>query len=178
MLLLWISGVINLWFYEIDDIADNVEDYNLNLETINGKYSVTIDLSDPKSNEGKLVYDDGNNQIYVSEVIVEEGRPYEVYFRSSGNYNFRRATLVSAVEHTRVQDGFTYNFKANAYSTYQNHSFKIYESSSSSLNFNDGDAFGLNLIPEDDEGVTIDISKDSIVQVTFSNLILHKWERN
>ena len=174
---LWITGSINLWFYTIGDIANNVNDYYLELEPVDGEYSVTIDLSDPKSNEGKVLYDDGNNQITVFDVIVRDDTQYEVYFRASGKYNFRGATLVSATEHKRVQGGFTYNFKANAYATYRGDTFKIYEAGTSSLNYKDGDDFGLYLIPHDTE-VTIDIAEDPIIEVTLSNLTLHKWGRN
>ena len=173
---LWITGFINLWFYGIGDIASNVNDYSLNIETIDGEYSVTIDLSDPESNEGKILYNDGEHQIYVSDVIVQNEGNYEVYFRTSGKYNFRRATLVSAIEHKRVHNGFTYNFKANANATYRGETFKIYESGSSGLNFNDGDHFGVYLIPFDKD-VTIDIAEDSNIEVTLTNLTLHKWGR-
>ena len=93
---LWITGFINFWFYGIGDIDANVSDYYLELEAIDGEYSVTIDLSEPVSNEGKILYDDGLHEIYVSDVIVQNEANYEVYFRTSGKYNFRGATLVSA----------------------------------------------------------------------------------
>lgn len=43
--LLWITGAINLWFYGMGDIANNVKDYSFELEPIDGEYSVLIDLS-------------------------------------------------------------------------------------------------------------------------------------
>lgn len=89
--LLWITGAINLWFYGMGDIAKNVKDYYLELEPINGTYSVLIDLSDPE-------------------------------------------------------------------------------------NYKDGDSFGLYLIPHDTE-VNVIISEDPIIEITLSNLIMHKWGR-
>ncbi len=174
--LLWITGAINLWFYGISNIADNVKDYHLELEPIDGEYSVMIDLSDLKSNEGKVLYDDGENQIYVSDVIVRNKTDYEVYFRTSGKYNLHGATLVSGIEHNRVQDSFTSNFFAIAKATYQGNTFKIYESGTSGLNYQDGDSFGLYLIPHDTE-VTIDISESPNIGVSLSNLIMHKLGR-
>ena len=175
--LLWITGSINLWFYGIGDIANNVKGYYLELEPIDGEYSVTLDLSDPRSNEGKVLYDDGDNEIYVSEVIVRDDTQYQVYFRTSGKYNVHGATLVSATEHKRVQGGFfTYNFLATAKATYRGHTFKIYVSGTSGLNYQDGDYFGLYLNP-DDTDVTIDISENPIIEVTLSDLIMHKWGR-
>ena len=52
--LLWITGIINLWFYNIGDIDNNANGYYFELEPIDGEFAVTIDLSDPKSNEGKV----------------------------------------------------------------------------------------------------------------------------
>ncbi|HWJ76797.1 MAG TPA: hypothetical protein VNR61_01810 [Niallia sp.] len=176
VLLFWITGSINLWFYDIRDIDNNVNDYYLELVPIEGQYSVTIDLSNPKSNKGKVLYDDGDNQIYVFDVIVGDTTQYQVYFRTSGKYNLHGATLVSATEHNRVQGGFTYNFKANAYATYRGHTFKIYDSGTSGLNYSDGDDFGLYLIPNDTE-VTIDISENPIIEVTLTKLTMHKWGR-
>ena len=175
--LLWVTGLINLWFYGIGDIHGNVNAYYLEKEPIDGEYSVTIDLSDPESNEGKVLYDDGDNQIYVFDVIVRDDTQYQVYFRSSGKYNLHGATLVSATEHKRVQGAFTYNFLATAKATYRGHTFKIYESGSSALNYKDGDDFGLHLTPHDEE-ITIDIAEDPIIEVILSNLTLHKWSRN
>lgn len=174
--LLWITGSINLWFYGIRDIAVNVEVYYLEHDTIDSEYSVTIDLSDPKSNEGKVLYDDGENQIYVSNVIVRDEK-YQVYFRTSGKFNLHGASLVSATRHSRVKNGFTSSFEANAFATYRDHTFKVYEAGTSGLNYKDGDDFGLYLIPHDTE-VTIDIAEDPIIEVTLSNLTMHKWGRN
>lgn len=174
--LLWITGSINLWFYGIGDIADNVKDYYLELEPLDGEYSVMIDLSDPKSNKGKFLYNDSVHQIYVSDVIVKNEANYEVYFRTSGKYDLHGATLVSGTEHKRLQGGFTHNFLASAKATYRGHTFIIYESGTSGINYKDGDYFGLYLIPHD-TGVTIDISENPIIKVTLSNLIMHKWGR-
>lgn len=41
------------------------------METIEEHYSVMLDLSDPESNIGKVLYDYGDHQIYVSGVIVD-----------------------------------------------------------------------------------------------------------
>jgi len=97
-----------------------------------------------------------------------------VYFRTSGKYYLHVATLVSETEHKHVQGGFTYIFKANA--TYRGHTFKVYESGTSGLNYSDGDDFGLYLIPIDTE-VIIDISENPIIEVTLTNLTMHKWGR-
>lgn len=174
--LLWITGAINLWFYGMGDIANNVKDYYLELEPIDGTYSVLIDLSDPESNEGKVLFDDGEHQIYVSDVITLNEAIYEVFFRTSGKYNLHGATLVSGIEHKRVQGGFSFDFLATARATYRGSNFKIYESGTSGINYKDGDSFGLYLIPHDTK-VNVIISEDPIIEITLSNLIMHKWGR-
>ena len=174
--LLWITGAIHLWFYGMGDIANNVKDYSLELEPVDSEYSVLIDLSDLESNEGKTLYDDGEHQIYVSDVIISNDANYEVLFRSRGKYNLHGATLVSGIEHKRVQGGFTFDFLANAKATYRGNMFKIYESGTSGINYKDGDSFGLYLIPHDRE-VTINIAEDPNIEITLSDLIMHIWAR-
>ncbi|MER2010415.1 MAG: hypothetical protein ABS939_23545 [Psychrobacillus sp.] len=174
--LLWFTGAINLWFYGMGDIANNVKDYYLELEPIDGTYSVSIDLSDPESNEGKVLFDDGEHQIYVSDVITLNEANYEVFFRTSGKYNLHGATLVSGIEHKRVQGGYSFDFLATARATYRGSNFKIYESGTSGINYKDGDSFGLYIIPHDTE-VNVNISEDPIIEITLSNLIMHKWGR-
>ena len=60
--------------------------------------------------------------------------------------------------------------------SYRGHTFKVYESGTSVLNYSDGDDFGLYINPNDTE-VTIDISQNPIIEVTLSNLTMHKWGR-
>ena len=67
---LWISGLLNLWIKGISVIADDVEGYQLYSYPVEGEFFLKIDLSDFESNEGKVLYDDGENQIYVEKVFV------------------------------------------------------------------------------------------------------------
>ena len=83
--LLWITGAINLWFYGMGDISDNVKFYSLELKPIDGEYSVLIDLSDLESNRGKILYDDGEHQIYISDVFISNEENYEVFLDQEVN---------------------------------------------------------------------------------------------
>ena len=172
--LLWITGAINLWFYDIGDIANNEKFYSLELKPIEGEYSVLIDLRDLESNVGKTLYDDGEHRIYVSNVFISDDANYDVSFRSSGKYNLYGATLVSGIVHERVQGGFSFGLRANAKATYRGSTFKIYTSGRSGLNYKDGDSFGFYVIPHDRE-VTLNIAEDPIIEITISNLVMHKW---
>ncbi|WP_391118588.1 hypothetical protein [Psychrobacillus sp. L3] len=174
--ILWISGWLNLWINGISVIANDVEGYRIHSYPVDGEYSVKIDLSDFDSNEGKVLYDDGENQIYVEKVWVNGNSDYEVWFRSSGTYSLRGATVVTGNEHARTDNGFTLIDHVNAIATYQGDSFKIYPSGSSGFNYKDGDSFGFYLFPHDKE-VDVDIEKDSFIEVKLSNLYMHNWEK-
>ena len=104
---LWISGWLNLWINGISVIADDLEGYRLHSYPVDGEYSLKLDLSDFESNEGKVLYDDGENQIYVEKVLVNGNSNYDVSFRSSGTDSLRGATVVSGNEHERAENGFT-----------------------------------------------------------------------
>lgn len=171
----WISGWLNLWINGISVIANDIEGYRLHSYPVDGEYSVKIDLNDIDSNEGKVLYNDGENQIYAEKVLVD-GQS-EVYFRSSGNYSLRGATLVSGNEQARTDNGFTSINHVNATATYQGDSFIIYQSGSSGLNYRDGDSFGFYLLLTDDKGVDVDIKKDAIIEVKLSNLYMNRWEK-
>jgi hypothetical protein len=171
---LWGSGWLNLWINGISVIANDVDGYHLQAYPVEGEYTVTIDLRDGKSNEGKVLYDDGKNQIYIDNVLATNGEDYEVSFRSSGTYHLSGATIVSGVEHARINNSFTSYDRANALVTYRSESFNIYHSGSSGFNYQDGDSFGFYLIPHDKD-IEIDLNKDATMELTISNLYMHKW---
>ena len=82
--------------------------------------------------------------------------------------------MVSGIAHKRVQGGFSFGLNATAKATYRGKTFKIYASGTSGINFKDGDSFGLYVIPHDRE-VTLNIAEDPIIEITLTNLIMHKW---
>lgn len=177
VLFIWASGLSSIWINGIHYIAHNVEDYTLESYPIEGEYSIIIDLNNLESNEGKVLYNDGENQISIYEVSVRDQTVYEVYFKTSGTYNLFGATLVSAIKHTNSEGSFSYNFVANAKATYNGNTFKLYESGTTALNYRDGDYFGLYLIPESEEE-NIDIETNPLIEVKLSNLYMHKWIKN
>ncbi len=173
VVLFWIGQMASLWITGISKIADDVEDYYYTSIPVDGEYSVEINLTDLESNEGKVLFDDGENQIYVREVLFRNEN-YELYFRSSGKFDFGGASLVSAIEHTRSEFGFTDYMRAEAEGTYNGKTFKIWTAGSSGLNYRDGDSFGFYLIPEEAE-IELHLEKESVMTVTVSNLYTNLW---
>lgn len=158
----------------INHIAEDAERYMNNAHTMEGDYTVTIDLIDPESNEGKSLFEDGEgNKIYVSK-IVENESGYEVIFRSSGTYSRGGATLVSGIEHYRNINGYTHELKAEAHATYNDDTFKLTPSSSSALHSLSGDEFGFYLFPP---AIDVDLEKESTIEVTLTNLQLNLWAK-
>ncbi|WP_370222994.1 hypothetical protein [Cytobacillus sp.] len=82
---------------------------------------------------------EGNNKIYVSEVFIDTKSNYQVIFRSSGNYNFSSATLVSGIEHDRHNNGYTDTLQAKATASCQGKTIDLFPAGSAPLKYKDGD---------------------------------------
>lgn len=176
VVIFWIGQRANLWINGIGIIANDVEDYYYTAFPVDGEYSVEIDLNDLESNEGKVLFDDGESEIYVSEVIFRNDN-YELHFRSSGKFDMGGASLVSAIEHPRTDLGVTTKeIRAKVNGTYNGKTFKLWNASLSSLNYRDGDSFGYYLIPEEAE-IELDLEKESVMMVTVSNLYMNLWAK-
>ncbi|TSI02536.1 hypothetical protein [Lysinibacillus sp. BW-2-10] len=178
LFLLWVSGWLNLWLNGMSVIGNDVDGYYLQTYPVEGEYTVTIDLSNLKSNEGKVLYDDGTNQIYIETVFIHNESEYQVSFRSSGTYSLKGATLVSGIEHARTVNGFTKYDRVNAQATYQGKTYKLYPSVLTGLNYKDGDSFGIYLILNDEEGTKVEIDREEKMEIKLSNLYMHIWEKN
>ena len=164
---------IHLQSKGISYLTSNIEDYYHKTFPQEGKYTVEIDLSDIESNEGKVLFEDSENKIYITEV-THSGSEYEVTFRSSGNYDTGGATLVSGLEHIRNNNGFTSHFKAEAEAVYKGETYELSPSGSSRLNYLDGDQFEFHLFPPN-QMKNIDIKEDPIIEVTITNLQVNLW---
>lgn len=171
---LWASGLIGIWMNGISYYSENAGLYINNGAPVEGKYSVTIDLSDLESNDRKVIYEDGKNRIYVSKVFYNEETGYEVSFRSSGNYHMNGATLVSAIQHVPADNDFTGIPEVHAEAAYRGKTYTLSLSGKSGLNYRDGDEFGFYLLPHDKD-IEIDLETDKTIELTLSNLYLNIW---
>lgn len=164
-----------LWIKGIGYVANDAENYHNNAHPIEGEYTVEIDVSDLESNEGKVLYDDGEErQIYVSNVTIQNESDYEVYFRSRGTFSLGGATLVSGIAHTQNNNDFVSKFQAEANATYRDYHYKLRPSGYTSLKYRDGDEFGFYLNPPEKE-IDIDLEEEQTVEVTVTNLYVNLW---
>ena len=184
LLLLWLTGLFGIWTKGISHIADNTNDFNINKShSVQGEHSLSIDLSNLESNIGKDLFNDGTHRIYVSSVnntgSINSGG-YMINFRSSGRYSTNHATLVSGIQHTRINgNSFTSIRKAKMKAEYNG---KVYDSSVSSisgLNYKDGDEFGYYIFPSKSyETNKISFDEGGVLVLTVTNLYKNIWSKN
>ncbi|MGP4062313.1 hypothetical protein [Halobacillus sp. H74] len=164
---------INLQSKGIGYLTSNIEDYYYKTFPEEGKYTVKIDLNDIESNEGKVLLEESENKIHVTEVSQMDSG-YEITFRSSGSYDAGGATLISGLEHVRNDNGFSSHFKAEAEAFYKGEAYQLSPSGSSGLTYRDGDQFGFQLsLP--DQMKNIDLKEDPIIEVTITDLQVNLW---
>ncbi|WLR46396.1 hypothetical protein LC065_12490 [Halobacillus litoralis] len=152
----------------ISYVTSNMNDYYHKTFPIEGKYTVEINVDDLKSNEGRVLFEDSDNQIYVTKVR-RNGSEYEIIFKSSGSYDADGATLVSGLEHARTNKGFTSHFKAEAEAMYKGVDYEVSPSGFSAFNDQDGDQFGFHF--------SIDVKEEPTVIMTVSQLQVNLWAR-
>ncbi|MCM3610032.1 hypothetical protein M4S82_02145 [Planococcus sp. MERTA32b] len=158
---------VSLHIHGISHIAEQTEDYYHITEPIEDEYSVELDLTDPESNKGKVLFDDGDNTVSVLEVVPRGESGFEVIFRSRGSERADGAALISGVEHGYTEDGFTHSLKAEAVAAFDNgEPVELSSANSTSLIHRDGDQFSFLMdTPSDSEAASI----------TLSNLQLNLW---
>lgn len=175
---LFVPPVVNLYNLKTQGInyfTNDIEKYHNNAHPIKGEYTIEINLNDLESNKGKVLFDDGENQIHVLKVIAHGKNEFELLFRSSGNVNPGGATMVSGVEHNHNKDGLIRKFQATAKATYQGDTYTLNPSKYSGLKYNDGDEFGFYLeLPND---MIPDSENKGKVDMTVTDLYLNLWSK-
>ncbi|TDL31947.1 hypothetical protein E2R51_12075 [Jeotgalibacillus sp. S-D1] len=157
----------------IHSFTNDIESYHNIAHPLDGEYTIEIDLNHLENNEGKVLFDDGENQIYVSKVIAHHPKEFELFFRSNGNASLGGASIVSGVEYIHNIDGLTSEFKAKAEATYRDDTFKLSPSEYSGINYNNADEFGFYLdLPND-----IVLDDEGMVVVAVTNLYLNLWAK-
>lgn len=159
---------INLQVNGISHIAEQVDDYYKITEPVDGEFTVELDLNDLASNEGKILFDDGESQISVLEVVQRKETGYEVIFRSHGKELQNGAALVSGIDHLRTETGLVQSIYAvGEVVGNDREAISLRPSSWSGLDYHDGDRFGFYLDAPAEDANT--------VEVTVTNLQLNLW---
>ncbi|WP_430787420.1 hypothetical protein VBD025_16405 [Virgibacillus flavescens] len=159
----------NLRTQGINYFTTNIEDYYNNAQPVDGEHTIEIDLNNLKSNKEKVLFNDGENQIYVSKVIEHNTNEYELLFTSKGDYSLGGATLVSGLEYKYSKDSLISEFQARAKAVYSGDTYQLSPSEDSS----DAEEFGFNLEFADDP--LLDSEEERKIEVTVTNLYVNIW---
>lgn len=169
-----ITEWIHLQTKGISYVADDTDEYVYTSEKVEGDYSVKLDLEDLKSNEGKELFNDGDNQIYVSEV-TEKDDACTIHFQSSGDFDTGGVTtLVSGQEYPRENGDVATNLKAEAQAAHNGKTYELAPSESSGLIHHDGDEFSFALSSQD-EPPDSDLKKDPTMEISITDLYINIW---
>ena len=183
ILMLWGTGLIELWTKGIATIANNTKEFtDINGHVIQDEYTVSIDLDDLQSNVGKGLYDDGNNKIYISWIDNtgnSSSGGYRIGFRSRGHYSLTNATLVSGIHHATIGgNSYTSVLSAKMSVKYNNKVYNSREFGTSGLNYRDGDDFAFYIFPSElYENGEISLNEKGTVYLTVTNLYKNVWTK-
>ncbi len=72
--------------------------YQVTVSPIHETVSCSVDLANVEANIVKVVYDDGQCQIKIANMI-NENDSYKIYFDAKGTYDFYKGTLVTLLSH-------------------------------------------------------------------------------
>ncbi|WP_027964123.1 hypothetical protein [Halalkalibacillus halophilus] len=171
LIALWGIGYIGIWINGMQHVASSDNGYRSYVEQVEGEHSVEIDLLNFNSNEGKVLFEEGDHKIYVSDVSLQNGSGYQINFRSKGTYGLDGAYLLSAVEHSSSP-----SIEAKVRGKYNGETYRLNPANVSSVK-HEGDEFGFYLFPIDSD-FEIDLGVDSTMEVVISDLQLNLWLRN
>lgn len=178
-----VSGYFGLWARGIAYLAEDLSRYTYSASVDPKEYTVEIDLSDLKSNAGKIIYkkEECYIEIYQIDNYGVFAGGYRVFFRSHGRFAHHEGLLVSGVKHNATEERyFTYKTEAALECTYHGKTYICPVQGNSGLNYRDGDMFGFYLFPGDAYGSDgIPEQNAGTATIKISRLIENIWtERN
>jgi len=178
IIVLWSTGLFGLWTDGMAHIANNTKAFtDKGGHTIEGDYSVEVDLSNLESNIGKEIYSDGGHRIQLSWIQRTQGGGYDVGFRSSGQYSLSGATLVSGLKHETINEhSFTTSTSAIMTAEFEGKTFEAESTGQCGLNYKDGDCFSFAFFLKDEsnEEPTVDAG---VVKLTITDLYKNIWSK-
>lgn len=108
-LVLWENGTISVFQNGLSFMMQNSA-YHISYSNVDSVAEAEIDLYNPESNVGKIIYDDGECKIEIELVRQEGNGAYNIFFRTHGKYTRSGGTLISSVKQIRNKNG-TYSYE-------------------------------------------------------------------
>lgn len=177
LLFVWTSGLMGLWTKGMSHIVSDLNTYQIEKgHSIDDEYSLIVDLTNLENNIGKDLYNDGTHRIYVTSIRTSDHPGvYDISFRSSGPYSLSGASLVSGLHHAMINESeFTNEMSAKMSTEIDGKTYENYPSSTSGVNFRDGDEFGFYTGPTGVPESHITNSEESM-KITVTNLYQNRW---
>lgn len=137
-------GYLRLWIDGLHYFDSDV--YLYKSDILDSEHFIDINLENLNENIGKVLFEDDNSKIVVSDINDNNG-VYEILFRSYGSYSLDGAVLVSGIKHIKTDKGYFADLVAIAYTEYNGKVYKADISSISNLIYKDGDNFGFYIFP-------------------------------
>lgn len=177
VIFLWSSGLFGLWSNGVGFLANNTKQFTENGHSVDGGYSLKVDLSSLESNIGKEIFNDGEHRIYVSSLQGTHNGGYDIGFRSSGQYSLSGATLISGLHHETINDhSFTTSTTAKLTAEYNGEKNNAQVTGQCGLNYKDGDCFSFSFFLSD-EPIEDNIEDVGIVELTITDLYKNIWRK-
>lgn len=144
---LWENGTIGVG---LRGMAFLMEDsgYTIHYDRFDRTIEAELDLVNLERNAGKVVYDDGEHRIVLTQVRMEPDGGYNAFFRNYGRFNPRGGTLVSPTRQVMTEQRYyTSESIGKMRVAVAGIPYESRVSASSGLNYKDGDEFGFHLFP-------------------------------
>lgn len=146
---------------------------------------VELNLNDLERNLGKVVFSDGECTIDIEAMELTPEKEYIVFFRTHGVYTLNEGRLISPLKHFVTENRFqTHDFAEGSglKTSIGNEIYLGTERAMMGLEYKDGDGFAYSLFPlenyEYGELLLEGDIKDSKVEIQFTGLVEHSWEKD
>ena len=165
----------------LSHIHRNTNDYALIYSDESSETSTELNLNDLESNVGKIIWQKDKQYIEITSINckrLHKGE-YDIYFKSHGVYNTNEGVLTTAVKHIRVdENSFADTMMGDMFVNINGISYPCERRSNSSIMYKDGDTFGFSFCLEEILGNDFTSCETvGTVEITFENLVEHRWTK-
>ncbi|MBQ8850494.1 MAG: hypothetical protein IJ011_09205 [Clostridia bacterium] len=176
--LLVTSSPFGVWINGISYIADHTDKYDHSYSVIDDTVEFSVNLQDPSSNVGKVIYQKDGCRIEIFDVD-ECTDNYRIFFKSYGDYSVRSATLISGVRHSATEKNtFTYDCVTALKLKSADELYDCSVAGESGINHKGGDIFGYYIFNNDylSQQNSDRTDNTSEVILSLSGFIKNEWK--